>query len=189
MTSRSFDLKYGLLVASVFAIALAGFLVFIQYLQLDFAEFAASGLLVLAIVAGTASFFSPCSFPLLATLLARETGLDPESRTSTPRALQFAAALSAGAIVFLLIMGGLIAAGAGPLMRQVTFTSTVGRILRGIVGTLLVVLGLIEAKGIRFQAADRIKQPLQKAQARLRRRSPTLGFGFFGFGYVLAGFG
>lgn len=189
MTARSLDLKYGLLVVSVFVIALVGFFIFIEYIQLDLAEFAASGLLLLAIVAGTASFFSPCSFPLLATLLARETGMDSASKASTPKALQFATALSVGAIVFLLIMGGLIAAGAGPLMRQVTFTSTVGRILRGLIGTFLIVLGLIQVKGMRFQAADRIKQPLQKVQARLRRRSPFLGFGFFGFGYVLAGFG
>jgi hypothetical protein len=39
---------------------------------------------------------------------------------------------------------------------------------------------------------DRIAQlayPLEKAQARLRRERPVLGFGLFGFGYILAGFG
>lgn len=189
MSERSSGIIYALMAASVLAIALLGFLAFVRYLELNLAQFAGSGLLVLAIVAGTASFFSPCSFPLLVTLLARETGSESDSQKRAGKALRFATALAVGVTAFLILAGGLIAAGAGPVMRQVTFTSTPGRILRVAVGSLLVLLGTLQSRGIRFEAADQIQRPLQRAAAKLRRESPSFGFALFGFGYVLAGFG
>ncbi len=181
--------RYALLVALVLAVAVVGFSAFVSYLKLDVAAFTGSGLLFLAIAAGTASFFSPCSFPLLATLLARATGAEDAAQSGLGRALGFAAALAVGVSLFLLLLGGVIAAGAGPLVRQVTFTSSAGRILRVVVGAFLILLGLAQASGVRVGVADRLKSPLQRTQAKLRRTSPNLGFGLFGFGYVLAGFG
>lgn len=162
---------------------------FVSYFELDTAAFSGSGLLFLAAAAGTASFFSPCSFPLLVTLLARE--IDPDTRQGRPtaNALRFAAALSVGVTAFLLTAGSIIAVGAGPIVEYVKFASGPGRILRLIVGVTLIVLGMTQIRGLRFQAADRIRRPLQRIQARLRRKSPSLGFALFGFGYVLAGFG
>ncbi len=189
MTNNTAGLRYGLLAALVLAVAVVGFSAFVSYLKLDVAAFAGSGLLFLAVAAGTASFFSPCSFPLLVALLARETGAEEAAEAGPGRALGFAAALAVGVSLFLLLLGGVIAAGAGPLVRQVTFTSTPGRALRVVVGTLLILLGLAQARGVRVEVADRLQRLLQRAQANLRRTSPNLGFGLFGFGYVLAGFG
>jgi hypothetical protein len=42
---------------------------------------------------------------------------------------------------------------------------------------------------IGFGRIARAARPLQQQQARLRSRRPTLAFGLYGFGYVLAGFG
>lgn len=185
----SSGLKYGLLTALVLAIALLGFSVFLHYTALDMVGFAGSGLLVLAVAAGTASFFSPCSFPLLATLLARETGAELPSGRPIGRALKFAAGLAVGVSAFLLLVGGMIALGAGPIVSHITFTSAAGRILRFVLGGLLILLGLVQARGLRFSAADRIKRPIQKLQARVQGESPLLGFSLFGFGYVLTGLG
>lgn len=181
--------RYAGLAVLVLFVALLGFVGFVTYLKLDVASFAGSGLLFLAIAAGVASFFSPCSFPLLVTLLARETGAEEAERAGPRRALGFATALALGVSLFLLLLGGAIAGGAGPWVQKVTFTSTPGRILRVVVGGFLILLGLAQMRGWRFGFADRLQRPLLRAQAGLRRSSPKLGFGLFGFGYVLAGFG
>ena len=52
-----------------------------------------------------ASFFSPCSFPLLVTLLARHAGIDgvvSKSPSITRNTFSFAIALSLGTALFLL---------------------------------------------------------------------------------------
>ena len=87
--------------------------------------------------------------------------------------------------------GALIAAGGGVLVEQVTFASPAGITIRSIVGLLLVVLGLLQV-GVfpsPFHAVERTAQPMLRRQARLRREHPVAGYGLFGFGYVLAGFG
>lgn len=136
-----------------------------------------------------ASFFSPCSFPLLVTLLTREGS---GQGGPAARALRVAVPLSVGAVIFVLGVGGLIALGGRGLAGSVTFTSVAGRILRIAVGSLLLVLGLIQAEllPISFHRfGDRIARPVLSAQDHLRRRHPLGGLVLFGFGYLLAGFG
>ena len=72
-----------------------------------------------------------------------------------------------------------------------TFTSTSGRIIRASLGSLLVLLGILQWKGVSpgSGAVFALFRPLAEAQARLRRERPTLAFGLFGFGYILGGFG
>lgn len=193
---------YILLIIGVFVLALAGYSGYVLYPRFDLPALTGAGLFVLAAAAGIASFFSPCSFPLLVTLLARETASQtvPGARGAVeerhrgealPRALRFALALAVGASLFLLLAGAGIAAGGAPLFRGVTFTSTAGRVIRIVIGTFLILLGLIQmgVLPISFERVAEGVRPLQRAQARLRRERPTLGFALFGFGYILAGFG
>jgi cytochrome c biogenesis protein CcdA len=137
-----------------------------------------------------ASFFSLCSFPLLATLLARQVRDVPRGQAWT-RLLRYAAALAVGASLFLLLAGAALAFGAAPLFERVTFTSTAGRLIRGVVGVLLLLLGLLQWRGVSpgSGAVYAVARPFVQAQARLRRERPSLGFGLFGFSYILAGFG
>ncbi len=182
---------YIFLAAIVGVLALAGYTGYVLYPRFDLPAASGIGLLVLAAGAGIASFFSPCSFPLLVTLLARESGgRTGEPRTPLPRALSFATALALGASVFLLLTGTAIALGAAALFEGVTFTSTAGRVIRLVVGTLLILLGLIQVGLLPVSfSAHAVANPLMRRQARLRREQPTLGVGLFGFGYILAGFG
>lgn len=182
--------RYLFLVFAVLLLALAGYGGYVLYPRFELPAVNGVGLLLLAAAAGVASFFSPCSFPLLATLLARQVR-DVERKTAWGRLLRFGLALAAGAALFLLLAGAAIALGAAPLFARVTFTSTTGRLLRLAVGGVLVLLGFWQWRGIAPGAGTvfQLVRPLLEAQARLRRERPTLSFGLFGFGYIFAGFG
>lgn len=181
--------RFWLLAVGLVLAGLAGYLGYVAYPRFGLPAGVGAGLLVLGAAAGVASFFSPCSFPLLVTLLTREGGGDGRPAA---RALRVAVPLSVGAIVFVLGLGALIALGGRGLAGSVTFTSLAGRVLRIVVGALLVLLGLIQSEilPISFHhLGDRIARPVVQAQARMRRRHPRAGLAFFGFGYLLAGFG
>ena len=186
---------YWLFVLLVAGLALAGYAGYVVYPRFDLPAPTGIGLLILSTGAGIASFFSPCSFPLLVTLLARQTGVDVRQGGSQPsrvRALVFASALALGASVFLLLAGFFVALGGAALFEGVTFTSTAGRVIRTVVGGLLILLGLFQigvlpASG--FHAVSRLSGALSRTHTRQRRKRAVFGFAIFGFGYLLAGFG
>ena len=183
-------IRYVLLVVGTLLLSLAGYLGYTIYPRFNLPPVTGGGLYVLSAAAGLGALFSPCSFPLLATLLARSFKSD-DGRNSLENALRYGAALAAGASTFLLLTGAGIAFAGGALFSQVTFTSATGRIIRISIGFLLVLLGLVQI-GVISLPFDRITElayPIERAQARLRRERPVLGFALFGFGYILAGFG
>ena len=183
---------YALLVVGVVLIAAAGYAGYVLYPRFDLPAVTGAELFVLAATGGIASFFSPCSFPLLVTLLARETGMRADrKRTHIGKALGFASSLSLGTSVFLLLAGTVVAIGGGAFFEEVTFTSTLGKSIRIAVGIFLFFLGTIQTGiiPVSFHAVEEAARPMQRAQARLRRKHPVIGFALFGFGYVIAGFG
>jgi len=188
--SRRPALWYALITAAIVALALAGYSGYALYPRFDLPSVSGVGLLVLAAAAGIAAFFSPCSFPLLVTLLARESASGDGER-SVARALGYGAALALGATLFLTVVGIVIALGGRSLFAGITFTSTAGVTLRAVIGSLLIILGIIQfdVTPISFRWADRVALPFVRQQARTRREHPMLGFGIFGFAYLLAGFG
>lgn len=182
-------LNYGLLTAGVLLIALLGFQAFRAFLDLQTTGFETTSLLLLSVVAGVASFFSPCSFPLLLTLLGRGTA--DHSGDSPRQLLARAAALSLGVSAFLLLLGAALAVGAGAWFRQVTFVSQGGRLLRAAVGGALILLGLgqLGVFHLPFHSVGERTHRLLHRQEGVRSARPLLGFGLYGFFYVLAGFG
>lgn len=182
--------RYLILVVAVVVVAVAGYVGYFVYPRFDLPAADGLGLLGLAAAAGVASFFSPCSFPLLVTLLARQAVDDAEHGRSARPAV-FGSSLALGAALFMLLAGLVIAFGGEALFAGVTFTSTAGITIRVVVGVLLVSLGLIQLGVIpvSMHAVSRVAQPLLRSQARMRRKRPVAGFAVFGFGYVLAGFG
>lgn len=178
--------SYVLFVLLVMILAVAGYAGYELYPRFDLPAAEGAALLLLAAGAGVASFFSPCAFGLLATLLAREAGA---RRAGRP--LIFATGLSLGAAVFVLATGAVIAFGGAGLAAGVTFTSTAGRALRLSVGIFLILLGLVQL-GLLPNPLHRVEdwvRPLQRLSAQERRRRPFWGYALFGFGYLLAGFG
>ncbi len=178
-------LRYGLLVLWILLLALGGYMGYIIYPRFELPPLEGVGLFVLAITAGIASFFSPCSFPLLLTFLAR-SGKSDKSDT-----LRFGLALAAGACAFLMLVGGLIALGGGAFFGQITFNSAAGRWLRFFLGAFLVFLGIAQLGFLTlpFGKISGAIAPLYRARIRLRTTYPTLAFFLWGFSYVLGGFG
>lgn len=196
--------RYFLLATGVVILALAGYSGYVFYPRFDLPAVTGVGLLALAAAAGLAAFFSPCSFPLLVTLLARQSGGQREKeegrgkkeegrrqKAAWPVALRFALAFSLGVTLFLILAGGLIALGGGRLFAGVTFTSTAGRIIRTIVGVGLFVLGLAQVGVIRlpFDRVAVATSPLWPRRSQLQQRPSLSGYTLYGFGYLLAGFG
>jgi len=177
-----------LLAAAVLAIGLIGYGAYELYPRFKLDAYQGVPLLVLAVGAGVAAFFSPCAFSLLLTLLARD--VTPE-QGGTARPLQFAAGMSAGALVFVLAVGAAIALGAQTLIGDVTFTSTAGRLLRLTVSAFLVLMGLNLLGHLKLPMGKvaSLRAPLLRTEHRQRERHPTLSYGIFGFSYLLAGFG
>jgi cytochrome c biogenesis protein CcdA len=196
--------RYFLLAAGVVILALAGYSGYVLYPRFDLPAVTGVSLLLLAAAAGLAAFFSPCSFPLLVTLLARQTGGQRQREegrrekeegigqpAAWPVALRFALAFSLGVTLFLILAGGVIALGGGRLFAEVTFTSAAGRIIRAVVGAGLFVLGLAQVGVIRLPF-DRIAvaaSPLWPRRSQLQQRPSLWSYTLYGFGYLLAGFG
>ncbi len=180
-----------LLTLSVLLIALAGYAGFRLYPRIVVPPAVGLGLFFLAGVGGFAAFFSPCSFPLLMTLLAREIGRESTLEDQHGRRAAAAVAMAAGAGLFLLLTGAGIAIGGGALFRQISFASPAGRILRTLVAVFLILLGLTQLGVIHasFHMVAGTVKGLLHTQAALRRDRPLLGYALLGFGYVFAGFG
>ena len=186
--------RYGVLTVAIILVALAGYAGYELYPRFDLPAAEGIGLLALAAGAGIASFFAPCSFPLLVTLLSRQVGAAGQGKRAAGQRgpLVFALALSAGAVAFLVLLGLLIGLGGSAFAASVTFTSTVGITLRIVVGSLLILLGLIQFgvfAASSFHAVETVTKRFNRSQARLRREHPVKGFTAFGFFYLLAGFG
>jgi cytochrome c biogenesis protein CcdA len=182
--------RYLLLAAATVAAGLLGYLGYVLYPRFGLPAGTGAGLLLLAAGAGIASFFSPCSFPLLLSILAGAPGA-AERAHRRRTLLVYPAALAAGAALFLLAAGAIIAAAGTVLFEGVTFTSLAGRIVRAVVGALLIALGLIQLGRLRvsFRRFEPAAHAFLRRQASLRRERPAAGFFVFGFGYVFAGVG
>lgn len=178
--------RYALLVVLTAGAALAGYAGYVLYPRFDLPSVTGASLLLLSAAAGIAAFFSPCSFPLAVTLLAREA--TPGQRG---RLVRLTLWLGLGALTFLVLAGVLIAAGAGAFFKEVTFTSTAGVAIRAVVGALLILFGLIQLNvlPVSLLVVEDAAKPLLARQAKLRREHPAFAFGLFGFTYLLAGFG
>lgn len=183
-------LPHLLLSIGVVLVAVAGYRSFVAYLQTPLPSAIGIGLLALAAAAGFASLFSPCSFPLLLTLMSREADNTTDSMTSRRHLIRFTLFFAAGAAIFLLMTGAAMTIGAAPIIARISFTSRVGRLLRLFTGLVLVGFGWWQWQGRSLNAGwlNSALQPLWRAEARLRHQRSTMRVGLYGFGYILAGF-
>ena len=95
-----------------------------------------SGIMALAAATGFAAFFSPCSFPLLMTFLARRADESPGQAVAGALRVAF------GAATLLAAAGAAMALVGDALGTAIAFERPTGRAFRVVVGLVLVVLGL-----------------------------------------------
>ena len=180
----------------IFLLVAGGYGLFIWFVLNIMKGDASYGLLFVAVVAGVASFFNPCAFPLLPVYLAqRQNTEEGESKKSGKHILFSGLAAALGVTVFNLLLAlvlGVLGASFGKSLGLAGENpSGPVRWLRGIVGAFIVYLGLshISGKGNPFVWLDRFFHRKPLPQGSEQGQSQFKKFFGYGFGYTLLGVG
>lgn len=180
--------------ASLAMLSVAGYLGFRAYVAAPDLGFL--NLHALAVVAGVASFFSPCAFPLLPGYLSFYYRIGREAE-ATPakarRALGLGIAAAGGVVTFSLILGLVIASlGAGVAQGLAISGPTPNsfvRIFRGLVGLALLGLGVAQIAGWTFRPRAAEALAYHTRPQRSAGRGPAATLYLYGLGYSTAGMG
>lgn len=180
------------LLAIIFVLTIGGYSLFIWFVINIMKGGTAYGLLFVATVAGIASFFNPCAFPLLPAFLAQYyTTKEGEGRKPMNKLFVSGIAAALGIITFNLLLGtviGILGVGFGKSLGLAGENPSVPvRWLRGIVGIFLLYLGLSHAtgRGNPFGKLGHIWHPKLPSES-----SSSFGKLYrYGFGYTLLGIG
>jgi len=181
---------------------LAAFLVLILIGYGGFRAFAATpdlnifNLYALAVVAGIASFFSPCAFPLLPSYFSFYQTAQEDiatSSSSASRALRLGIAAALGVITFDLVLGGGIAVLGSSVATSLSISgpepSQFVRYFRGGVGAVLITLGIGQIIGWNLKPRFVDAFAYRTRPEREGKRSPALNLYLYGLGYNAAGMG
>ena len=129
MSENTGVFKFVLAVIILTIVGVLGYFIFLGFINKD--QFLLS-LFPLAVVAGLASFFSPCAFPLLPTAVT--ANLKPNSKSS-PLIIGL---VSAGGLIPLLLLVGLVIAFIGQPLGEPLQNNL--RPIRGVIGIFLIYL-------------------------------------------------
>lgn len=180
-------------IALVVGLTAGGYALFIYLLVNAFPNAASFGIVFVSVIAGIASFFNPCAFPILPAYLAqyyvasptKVEGEQKKSRLGSILLYGFVAAI--GVIIFNILLGGVIG------LLGTGFANSLGlsgptpnvyiRWFRGIVGTFLILLGYSHATGRGINFA-RLGHWIPRYE---QTKSPTRNFFYYGFFYPLIG--
>jgi cytochrome c biogenesis protein CcdA len=176
-------IRFGATVVGMLVVGVAGYIGFVAFVGSG-PEISA-GVMVLAAATGFAAFFSPCSFPLLLTFLARKS---TETRGA---AILSAVRIGAGAVAFFGLMAVVMVLAGTAFGSVIGFDTTAGRIFRLMVGVLLIGFGLRQARLLRIEMRwlDRVAGTAGQAFDPSVHSSQARSDIVYGFGYLLAGFG
>ncbi len=184
---KSHAFRYGLIILSVSLITLLGYLGFVAFLREVMPAFSNYSLYLLAVVAAVATFFSPCSFPLLPGYLSIYYTTESGERKHALRRGMLAAA---GVVTFTVIVGAVIALLGQGVASSFSISSPnpslFTRLFRFTLGAVLVSLGAIQLSNLTFHSRglDALTNRFYSA-ARTGDRALYL----YGFGYNAAGIG
>ncbi len=185
---RTHVLRYGLIILSVVLVTLLGYLGFVAFLKELMPAFSDYSLYLLAVVAAVATFFSPCSFPLLPGYLSVYYSTEEPNRRK--KALQGGILAAAGVITFTIIMGAVIALLGQGVASSFSVSSPnpslLTRIFRIVLGIVLVSLGAVQLSNVTFHnhLLDALSSRFYSAA-----RAGNKGLYLYGLGYNAAGIG
>ena len=181
-----------------YAGGLAAFVAVIAVGFLGFRAFAATpdkgvfSLYVFAVVAGVASFFSPCAFPLLPGYFSfyhLAGGEKNAVRSGTAQALRFGLAAALGVITFNLILGVIIGVLGTGVAQSLTAGGQFVRYFRGFVGVVLLTLGFAQFRGWNLKPTIVDAFAFRMRVRTDSNRGPTSSMYLYGLGYNAAGMG
>ena len=170
-----------------------GFLAFVRNILMP-GEFATYGLIITTIAAGTASFFSPCSFTVLPSYIAfASSGQDAEPDNRFPNALKNGVAAALGVVTTVTVLGALIGLLGTGIGADLSITgadpSPVAKALRIGIGAFVLSMGLVHITGQthRIPFLGRIAVLAMRAEG---GGGPSLRSVYaYGAGYVVVGIG
>ena len=176
----------------ILALVAGGYGLFIWFIINVMKGEAAFGLLAVAVVAGVASFFNPCSFTVLPAYLAQYyTAEEPGEEANNKKILLFGLIAALGMTVFNILLGslvGVLGVGFGQSLGLAgEAPSSLVRWLRGVIGGLLLILGFSHAtgRGISFYSFELFFQKIGLDKP----KNPFGRMFSYGFGYTLLGIG
>ncbi|MCI0712330.1 MAG: hypothetical protein L0154_19405 [Chloroflexi bacterium] len=167
-------------------ITAGGYIIFRVFATTVMPDLSAYNLLALSIIAGVASFFSPCAFPLLPGYFSLYYA---EAENTGKAKLSLAAA--SGVISFNLILGVIIGVVGTGLAQGLSITGDQAiftRAFRSLVGIVLIFLGIAQFRGVNLKPllADHLAW---RTRPHLENKNPTRSLYFYGLGYNAAGMG
>lgn len=174
----------------VVGLTAGGYALFIYLIVSAFPNAASLGIIFVSIVAGIASFFNPCAFPILPGYLAQyyiSTPQQEKRRSRLGTILLYGFVTAVGVIVFNIflgaVVGGLGAGFANSLALSGPDPNIYIRWFRGIIGAFLILLGYGHAtgRGVNF---SRLGHWIPRYQ---QSKNPTRNFFYYGFFYPLIG--
>ena len=173
-------------------LTLAGYLAFTSSVKGLVMATSPLTLLLFAVVAGIATFFNPCSFPLLPGYLTYyASGEKAGQYAGWGRSVSNALVAGIGVAVFALLLGAIIGTLGSAFGRSLALgggqPNEFVLLFRGIIGTLLIALGLSHffGRGINFHFLS----PLGQRFSAPVTGSQTKGLFTYGFGYNAIGIG
>jgi len=181
-------LRYGLALTGIAVFTLLGYLVFLMFLKQVMPALTADSLYLLAGVAGVATFFSPCSFPLLPGYLSFYYNAGESGENNRPLRRGSLAAL--GVVSFTLLLGLVIALLGQGIAPSFSISgpnpSLFTQVFRIGLGVALLSLGSIQLSGATFHnhLLDSLTMRFHPSD-----ESGYKTFYLYGFGYNAAGVG
>ena len=187
-------LQYAGILLALLAIITAGYLGFRAFATTP--DPGVFNLYTLAVVAGIASFFSPCAFPLLPSYLSfyyLAGRSKPDARASSGRALRLGLAAAMGVITFDLLLGGIIAGLGAGVAQGLSISgpepSQFVRVFRGVVGVVILILGIGQLAGWNLKPRFVDALAYRTRPQRDGGRGPLGSLYLYGLGYTAAGMG
>ena len=187
-------LQYTLLLGVFVAVIIAGYYVFRAFATTN--DQTVFNLYILAIIAGVASFFSPCAFPLLPSYFSFYHQADSDEKATSKgvsKTLRLGLAASFGVITFALVLGLMIALLGLGLAQGLSISgpepSQFVRIFRGGVGVVLLILGVGQLLGWNLKPVFADAFAYRTRPEREGKRNPVVNLFLYGLGYNAAGMG
>ena len=169
---------------SLMLIAIIGYLTFSYFVVKVMPETLSFSLFIVAVVAGIAAFFNPCSFAVLPAYI---TGIfsTKEKKIKSERTLYYGILAAFGIITFNLILGILMGVLGEGFVKSFALDHPLVRVFRGGAGLVLLLLGFMYlfGRGFHYPVFEKIGRSFQN----LKTTSASASMYVYGFSYNAIG--